>query len=453
MSVLITHCSAGGSVQNRDIVLADSQCRTGMSRSTIPLLPRAGEKLSPRPSSLPMSEALPLPAAFMDAVTSKSKVAACPHNLYKYPARFSPEFAREAIRAFSQPGDLILDVFQGSGTTLSEAVALGRHAVGYDISQLACFLARTKTTPLSVHDERALLLWGRALDCTSQAVADAVWGAADTDEGYYRKNLPNDALCFFAGVIGQLPKLKKRRQRQFARLVLLAVGQWALDCKTRVPSREAMQDEYRQRLEASVREFRAYTWSVAKELGIRPGLLHTRRKVVRASSELCGANGRPPHRKASLIVTSPPYPGVHMLYHRWQILGRRETPAPFVLADCRDGDGISFYSLGNRHEKGLATYYERLTKVFTAARRSLKDDGLVIQLVAFNQPSWQLPAFLEAMEAAGFTQVMPALPANEGSDGNLWRGVPGRRWYVEATKKGNAAAREIVLFHRPKSNK
>jgi hypothetical protein len=430
-------------------MVAPAQCRAGASRQTAVTV--AGRVTAARhlPAVNVPAPLLSLPVEFLTAVTSKSKVAACPHNLYKYPARFSPEFAREAIRTFSQPGDLILDVFQGSGTTLTEAIALGRYAVGYDISQLACFLARTKTTTLSVHDERALVQWGQALDGAIEANPNAVWEAADTDEGYYRKNLPGDALRFFAGVIGQLPKLKKRRQRQFARLVLLAVGQWALDCKTRVPSREAMQEEYGRRLVMSVREFRAYTWNVAKELGLRHGSLHTRRKVVRASAERCGANGRPPHRKAALIVTSPPYPGVHMLYHRWQILGRRETPAPFVLADCRDGDGISFYSLGNRHEKGLVTYYERLTKVFTAARRSLKKDGLVIQLVAFNQPSWQLPAFLRAMEAAGYTQVMPALPQDAGADGNLWRGVPGRRWYVEATKKGNATAREVVLFHRP----
>ena len=31
---------------------------------------------------------------------------------------------------------------------------------------------------------------------------------------------------------------------------------------------------------------------------------------------------------ADLVVTSPPYPGIHMLYHRWQVDGRKETDAP-----------------------------------------------------------------------------------------------------------------------------
>jgi hypothetical protein len=42
-------------------------------------------------------------------------------------------------------------------------------------------------------------------------------------------------------------------------------------------------------------------------------------------------------RKAKLIVTSPPYPGVHVLYHRWHVDGRRETPAPYWIAGCNDG--------------------------------------------------------------------------------------------------------------------
>ena len=52
---------------------------------------------------------------------------------------FSPVFAREFISQFTKPGDLILDPFAGGGTSLVEARALGRSAIGIDISQLAVF--------------------------------------------------------------------------------------------------------------------------------------------------------------------------------------------------------------------------------------------------------------------------------------------------------------------------
>jgi DNA modification methylase len=418
--------------------------RFGTRTSLDPTLHAAHE----RPTIAPEAS-LPLPPEFLAAVLSTSKVTACPHNLYKYPARFAPEFAREAIRAFSQPGDVVLDVFNGGATGMIEAVALGRRAVGYDISQLACFIAQVKSTPLSVHDERALLEWNDHLPEIDNTQATAAWDSVDTDDGYYRRNLPQDALGFFSVVIARLTDLPKERQRRFARLVLLSVGQWALDCKKHVPTASRMREEFRQQLATNAHAFHAYTRKVAKDLGIPARKMESRRKIIQASSENCGNVGRSTWKKASLIVTSPPYPGVHMLYHRWQILGRRETPAPFMIADCRDGDGISFYNLGHRGEIGLKTYYARLTKIFAAARTRLKDDGLVVQMVAFNQPDWQLPAFLAAMEAAGYTQVMPELPPEMGVDSNLWRAVPGRRWYVVATRKGNAAAKEVVLFHRP----
>ena len=60
---------------------------------------------------------------FSDAVINSDPVAGLTHNFYRYPARFSPEFAKQAILAFSKPDDLVLDPFMGGGTTLVEALA------------------------------------------------------------------------------------------------------------------------------------------------------------------------------------------------------------------------------------------------------------------------------------------------------------------------------------------
>ncbi len=100
-----------------------------------------------------------IPDALVNAVLSQERVDEPPHSFYKYPARFSPAFAREAIKAFTRRGDTVLDPFCGGGTSLVEAMALGRRAAGFDISPLAVFLARTKTTPLSVHDKHRILEW------------------------------------------------------------------------------------------------------------------------------------------------------------------------------------------------------------------------------------------------------------------------------------------------------
>ena len=63
-------------------------------------------------------------------------------------------------------------------------------------------------------------------------------------------------------------------------------------------------------------------------------------------------------KKPTLVITSPPYPGVHVRYHRWTINQRVETPAPFWIADCKDGQGAAYYTLGDRRQLALDSYFQ-----------------------------------------------------------------------------------------------
>lgn len=51
-----------------------------------------------------------------------------------YPTEKNPEVLRRILRASSNPGDLVLDCFAGSGTTLAMAAELGRQWIGIDNS-------------------------------------------------------------------------------------------------------------------------------------------------------------------------------------------------------------------------------------------------------------------------------------------------------------------------------
>jgi site-specific DNA-methyltransferase (adenine-specific) len=60
---------------------------------------------------------------------------------HEHPAIFPDKLANDHILSWSNPGDLILDPFMGSGTTVRAAKQLGRKAVGIEIEEKYCEIA------------------------------------------------------------------------------------------------------------------------------------------------------------------------------------------------------------------------------------------------------------------------------------------------------------------------
>jgi len=63
---------------------------------------------------------------------------------FKHPAIFPEKLAEDHIISWSNPGDIILDPFVGSGTTVKMAALNGRKYIGIDISKEYCELARKR---------------------------------------------------------------------------------------------------------------------------------------------------------------------------------------------------------------------------------------------------------------------------------------------------------------------
>lgn len=63
---------------------------------------------------------------------------------FKHPAMFPEELARRHITTWSNPGDIVCDIFMGSGTTAKIARANDRRWVGCDISQEYVNLAKDR---------------------------------------------------------------------------------------------------------------------------------------------------------------------------------------------------------------------------------------------------------------------------------------------------------------------
>ena len=135
---------------------------------------------------------------------------------------------------------------------------------------------------------------------------------------------------------------------------------------------------------------------------------------------------------------------MHVLYHRWQVGGRRETPAPYWFIGAKDGRGASYYTLGSRTPLGLRNYFNSITAAFRSVRAMVHPDALVVQLVAFSDVESQLPRYLEAMREAGFCEAQPT----EMDRTDLWRTVPNRKWYYRVGAV-HGTTQELLLFHRP----
>src|SRR5262249_1257860 len=140
--------------------------------------------------------------------------------------------ARATIETLTKPGQLVLDPHVGGGTSLVEALATGREAIGVDISPLAEFVTRVKCIVFSETELNTLERWaarapdlvdihGRSTEFTEYA-----------ELGYY-KHLNHPSRWRLRKAIEQALtsaiRLGTPRLEAFGRCAVLRTAQWALD--------------------------------------------------------------------------------------------------------------------------------------------------------------------------------------------------------------------------------
>lgn len=382
------------------------------------------------------------------AARDKASIKGLTHKFYRYPARFSPEFVKSVIELFTDPGDSVFDPFMGGGTTLVEALAGGRHAMGTDISELAAFITQVKTTVLSKKEIASLERWRDRLH-EKIRMDEEVKGFEDyIEKGYYRHLNKPDTWRIRKAIEQTLRSASYIRPytkncAAFARCTVLRTAQWALDGRRTLPGIA----EFRTILHAHITEMlegaREFHKKVKAHKGnICPKVIALNRSAIGIEGESMLKNFKTP----KLVLTSPPYPGVHILYHRWQINGGKETATPFWIADKFDGSGEAYYILGRRGEKELSTYFHNLMQSLSSITSVCNEETWIVQVVAFSRPDWQLEKYLATCKNAGLIEYkLPTLAGK--ADGRLWRSVPNRKWYAD--QKGvTHGSQEVVLFHK-----
>lgn len=381
------------------------------------------------------------PAPLLESLQSRDLVSGLTHEFYRYPARFHPRVARTIIEAFSRPGETVLDPFMGGGTSVVEALALGRKIIGVDINSLAGFVARVKTTPLTARQ----LETGRRKIVQIRAKRLDIRARIPVTSGQF-KNTPWWLRNCIVGILAEIKRITDDEVERFLRCVLLRTAQWALDGKEHLPTTAQLLKRFEVNALRMISQLKQLT-GVLREAGISSHELHRYRRLLTRSVIGLQEDTRIPKEwlPAKLVVTSPPYPGMHVLYHRWQVRGRRETPVPFAIAQSPDGKGSAYFTFGDRGRS--ESYFPGLAEAYKSIAHLLAPDALVVQLIAFSDLSSQLPLFLETMSSAGLSQVTPR-ELGIDSDRYLLRAVPNRKWYIRSGQT-RTVGREMVVFHRP----
>ncbi len=373
-----------------------------------------------------------------------------PHEFYRYPARFTPAFARSVIDAFSKPGDFVLDPFVGGGTTAVEALLSGRQCLAADLNPLSTFVTRVKTRPLPEQSQASVRGWIGRLSS-----AMLLNRPVPIDERWYEKGYMKGLDTRATWRIGRVIQLalaevdtSDRLAAGFCRCIVLRTAQWALDMRSIVPTVA----EFRSAMIANGQAMLGVAIAFAASV---PEAAHLPYVVQDGLPGLADAVAEFRLQKPTLVLTSPPYPGVYVNYHRWKLQGRREIPAPYWITSQLDGRGLAHYTMHARADRSLVTYFDRLRSAFEDLARLVDRRTVVVQLVGFNNPDDQLPRYLGAMNEAGFEEVALRELAT-ADDGRLWRSVPSRRWWAEAQSRRTVVphtAREVVLFHQPRADR
>jgi len=278
-----------------------------------------------------------------------------------------PQIAHRLIERYSEPGDLVVDPFCGSGTVLLEALTMRAHdggcnegprrAVGSDVNRLALLIAQVKTTPIAM--DVLASRCGRFLKEVGRALGSARKAPAPVD-------FENVGMWFKPRVVHDLSLVSQliRKEPDFATRNFLSV------CFSRnvlqVSNVYRSGDTFLKRL--SERELRQYHPNVLAALtdSLSRGQAQVRELSMvlgtgRASVFRADARRLPlKDSSADLIVTSPPYGEEQNTigYTRWSRL------SSLWLGFGADTIKSGFLrSLGSRNGESLDTPSETLTAI------------------------------------------------------------------------------------------
>lgn len=123
-----------------------------------------------------------------------------------YHGNFVPQIPNQVIRRFTKPGELVLDLFAGLGTTLIEARRLNRRCIGVELDPAVAEAAREALDREGTHDAAALnlLVGDSSLPATAKAIRKQMRAMGSTAAQLVLLHPPYHDIVPFSGLPGDL---------------------------------------------------------------------------------------------------------------------------------------------------------------------------------------------------------------------------------------------------------
>ena len=319
------------------------------------------------------------------------------HGYYTYPAKFIPQLAERLIKENSVEGDIVIDPFMGSGTTVIEAIVNNRIGIGTDINEIANLLSKVKTTPIDnliLTDEFSKIetdLTKRLNGQFEQALKEALQKIPQNERiDYWFLPEQKEKL---AVILARLLEIENQDVQNFFLVsfaqILKSSSIWLQ--KSVKPTRDLNKKIYN-----PIELFLSQSKKMIKRHYEFDKILNSdiRENIDKFRNVQCSDSRNLPckNEKASLIVTSPPYvtsyeyADLHQLPSLW--LGfMKELPEfrqKFIGSSYKTRENTNLKSelaneivnnLKNKKRNEVTNYFADMLETFEETKRVLKRGG------------------------------------------------------------------------------
>lgn len=228
-------------------------------------------------------------------------------NLHPYPARFIPEIPRRLIGALRPPDGLaVLDPFCGSGTTLTEAQALGLRSIGIDLNPIAVLMSRVKTSAIPESIGKSLS------EVVERAQSDANPNVPDIPrlDHWFRKDIQL-AVASLASAVMEAPADARDLLRLALSSIIVRVSNQDSDTRYAAVQKSVARPDV----------FRLFLRSAQRILDALQGRSYPLTDSMVLEGDVLTLRPESLGQKVGLVVTSPPYPNAYeyWLYHKYRM--------------------------------------------------------------------------------------------------------------------------------------